>query len=182
MRDQIKILVFLCLSVAPASMASEAHEMSLSLNTISLPIGGAEFQYEYALSPFMRLSVPLDVKVLSLTWLSNDLIYMSRLGGWGLMPELLVAPGLGLKFIYEGWYAEPSITLGYARMVYPDPYEVKEAAVFQPKLTLGYQTQIHEGLFVDLGIGLQGRFFAPRPDSITLVPLPVLKVALGYAF
>lgn len=154
---------------------------SLTLNLVETFVGGLGLQYEAPLSPYLRLTVPVEIKAKALSLLPQRTLSVLPAFAYGFLPDFGIASGVGLKALYHGWYVQPSALVGYTRIVYPIPNGVRHLASFEPRVLLGYQKVMPFGLVVDLGLGVGYRFFVPEADAAAFWN-PIFRIDVGYAW
>ncbi len=179
----IRTLFFVLISTigwAEKALPDRAH--AISVDVAAIPFGELSLIYQHKTMPFLNLVFPLDIQSLSVFLLPQEVITVQRTTfGFGILPDLTVASGIGVKLHYSGWYVEPLLGLGYARIDYPSRYGTRHLLMIKPALLLGYHTTFPFGMYLDVGIGLAGRIFIPTADANALIQ-PNGRIAVGYAW
>ena len=156
-------------------------KMAVSISISNLILGEISLKYEYPILPFLVLTVPINFQSTNLLLLPPETAGFFRSFGFGLFPNLTGTTGIGVRLHNEGWYIEPLLELGYARIDYSLPTGTQHLMMVNPKLLVGYYTIFTSGLHLNVGVGLAGRFFLPSKITAP-VGQPVGVLAIGYAW
>ena len=156
---------------------------SVALDFLGFVKGGATFKYERQILPYLRITVPVDLKLLSMAPLPEPALSIFRSLAWGAVPDASALTGVGVKLLAAGWYIEPSVSVGYAWFNYPAAMVgvPKHGFVLEPRAMVGYQAILSMGLLLNFGVGIAARFFVPTAVS-SPVYFPDVAVSAGYAW
>ena len=156
-------------------------KMALSLDLSPVLTGGLGVRYEYSIQKFFKITVPFELKSIKLSPLPSEAINGLRLYAWSTLPDLTILTGLGTQFNYQGWYIEPQIKLGYARVVYLGRTGAKDLFLFQPTFLFGDSQTFENGFLVNVGLGFSAHLFSPSGDAMSFWS-PDGVLAVGYAW
>jgi hypothetical protein len=176
-----KTILLVAVLVTGTVLATTPRNMGVSLDLSPVLTGGLGARYEYRISEFVKLTVPLEVKSVKLSPLPSEAINGLRLYAWSTLPELTVLTGLGVQLNYMGWYIEPMFKLGYAEIVYLGLTGTKNLFLLQPIFLFGYSETFENGFLINFGLGFGVRYFMPSQDAMSFWS-PDGVLAVGYAW
>ena len=174
-----KFLISLCL--VSNAFAATPRNMSIALDLSPVLTGGLGLRYDYQLESYLKITVPLEAKARILSPLPSEAQNALRLYAWSTLPDFTILTGTGIQLNYQGWYIEPQIKLGYARVVYLGKTGAKDLFLFQPTFLFGYTQTFENGFLVNVGLGFSWHSFSPAEDAVSFWS-PDAVLAVGYAW
>ena len=180
-----KLLSLLCLSLLcgdlNAGLFASTTENSLSIDISNTASGGLGLRYERNILPFINITVPLEVRFGSLTPLPTVAVNGLRIMAWSALPDAIALTGAGVKIHVQGWYIEGMLKAGFSQLEYLGNAGIKNLAVLQPSVYIGYSETLPFGLFVNMGIGVAYRQYFPSSDAKSFFQ-PDAVLAAGYGW
>lgn len=173
-------LVFLLLHPnAIGNNTPEPGRFSLSGDIVGIPLGAYGVRAQYHWVNHITLTLPINMSVSQLNTLPTVANNIIKIFGYGILPTFRITGGIGLMFDYGGWYIEPGISLGYAKMNYPE-FE-KSMFLVAPNVFIGHQSIIASKFLINIAIGIVGLYYFPHITG-TNAWIPVSTFSLGYVF
>ncbi len=154
---------------------------NISLNLFSIIWGGFDFRYEYRYNTWLTFTVPADFEFQRLSPLPFATQQNLRTISNGFLPQAETATGFGSRFNYWGFYLEPMVKFGYAKIIVNPLLPAQNYFMLRPLFYLGYQKTFDFGLSLNVGFGPMYTIFFPRTFADSYAFLDVM-LALGYAF
>lgn len=154
----------------------------VTLDVAALPLGAVHLAYKLDAVPLVRLNVPFEFQSLALFPFGAEPITVSRtVFGFGVLPDLSVSTGIGVQVHMLGWYIEPQVGFGYARIDYPSQFGTQHTYMQKMSIHMGYASELLFGVYVDASVGMTGRVFFPEHAASAVIQ-PSARFQVGYAW